>query len=87
MLWLWTGALWRVQAGGRPLTPEVCSVWALLVEALSPLDDMTSLRLLPLATLVVPLRRPRPLLACSECSFSLRDWGSSCVRFAGGIAR
>lgn len=78
----------RGRGVSKLLTPDVCSFWPLCVEALSPLDDMTSLRLLPFALFAFPLRRPRALvlLACSECSFSLRDCGSSCVRL-GGMAK
>lgn len=73
--------------GGRDWrlpTPDVCSFWPLWVEALSPLEDMTSLRVLPFARVVLLLRRPRALEpACSECSLSLSDCGSSWVRFGG----
>lgn len=48
-------------------------VWPLLVEALS-----TSFRLLPFATVALPLRRSRALPPLSACSFdSFKDCGVS----------
>jgi hypothetical protein len=59
---------------GGPPTPDVCSFCPLCVEALSPFEDMTSLRLLPFARFALLLRRPRALgLPWSECSLSLSD--------------
>lgn len=65
---------WCLGRHSRALTPDVCSFCPLCVEALSPFEDMTSLRLLPFARFALLLRRPRALeLPCNECSLSLSD--------------
>lgn len=51
----------RCNAVRGPTPDPLCSFWPLLVEALSPFDDTTSLRLLPFVRFVFPLRRPRAL--------------------------